>query len=374
MGFVEKRSANTGYRARYRDPLGRQRSRSFARKADAQRFLLEMESDKARGTWIDPRGADMPLAEWAEEFLRLSRRLAPTTRQTYRRDLDKYVLPRFGAYRIGRIPPDEIENWLNDEIDGGTAPSSVHRHYRTLRRMLQVAVDKQKLLANPCQRVQPPRVPSREMVFLGWEQVAALANAHSDRYRALVYLAVDSGMRWSELIGLRRARVDLRNRKVRVTEQLIRLEAGEWIRKEPKTPASVRSITISPFTAGLLAHHLDHFAEAGLDGLVFVNEAGHPLISSSFWNNHFRRAQRRVGVTCRFHDLRHSSVALAIAEGAHPKAIQTRMGHSSINVTLDRYGHLFPELDESIASAFGERLAAVQAGVQPALQVSSGPR
>ena len=373
MGFVEKRSANAGYRARYRDPLGRQRSRSFDRKADAQRFLLEMEADKAWGTWIDPRGADMALADWAEEFLRLGPRLSPTTRQTYRRDLDKYVVPRFGAYPIGRVPADEIENWLNDEIDAGIAPSSVHRHYRTLRRMLQVAVDKQKLLVNPCQRVQPPRVPSREMVFLGWGEVAALANAHSERYRVLIYMAVDSGMRWSELIGLRRARVDLRNRKVRVTEQLIRLDAGEWVRKEPKTPASVRSITISPFTAGLLAHHLDHYAEPGLDALVFPNEAGHPIISSSFWNNHFRRAQRRVGVVCRFHDLRHSSVALAIAEGAHPKAIQARMGHSSINVTLDRYGHLFPELDESIATAFGERLAAVQAtGRTAGVRASAG--
>ncbi len=61
-------------------------------------------------------------------------------------------------------------------------------------------------------------------------------------------------------------------------------------------------------------------------------------------------------MSCRFHDLRHTSVALAIAEGAHPKAIQTRMGHSTINVTLDRYGHLFPELDEAIATSFGERL------------------
>ena len=63
---------------------------------------------------------------------------------------------------------------------------------------------------------------------------------------------------------------------------------------------------------------------------------------------------------CRFHDLRHTSVALAIAQGAHPKAIQARMGHSSINVTLDRYGHLFAELDEAIATGFGERLAAAR--------------
>ena len=183
---------------------------------------------------------------WAEEFMLLCRRLAPTTQDTYRRDLDRYVLPRFGAYRLARIPADEIENWLNDEIAAGLAPSSVHRHYRVLRRLLQVAVDKQKLMANPCARVEPPRVPKREMAFLSWEEAVALAEAHGERYRSLIYLAVDSGMRWSELIGLRRSRLDLRTRKVRVTEQLVRLESGEWLRKEPKTPSGVRSITISP--------------------------------------------------------------------------------------------------------------------------------
>jgi integrase len=261
------------------------------------------------------------------------------------------VLPALGACRLGAIPPDQIENWLNDELEAGIAASSVHRHYRTLRRVLQVAVDKQKILSNPCDRVEPPRVPKREMVFLDWGQAVALAEAHSDRFRALIYLAVDSGMRWSELIGLRRAKLDLRLHKVRVTEQLIRLQTNEWVRKEPKTPASLRSITISSVTADLLSEHVERFASVGVDGLVFPNAAGHPIAAASFWNNHFSRAQRLSGVTCRFHDLRHSSVALAIAEGAHPKAIQARMGHSSINVTLDRYGHLFPELDEALATS-----------------------
>jgi len=89
---------------------------------------------------------------------------------------------------------------------------------------------------------------------------------------------------------------------------------------------------------------------------VFPNAAGNPIAASSFLNNHFLRAQRVAGVSCRFHDLRHTSVALAIAAGAHPKAIQSRMGHSSISVTLDRYGHLFPELDEAIAEAFGTEI------------------
>jgi site-specific recombinase XerC len=221
-----------------------------------------------RGQWVDPRNADTPLAAWAEEFLSLCRRLSPTTQETYRRDLDKYVLPRFGAYRLGQLPADEIENWLNDEIAAGIAPSSVHRHYRTLRRMLQVAVQKQKILTNPCERVDPPRVPKREMTFLDWDQVIRLADAHSERYRALIYVAVDTGMRWSELVGLRCGKVDLKNRKIRVTEQLVQLEDRSFLRKEPKTAAGVRSITISPFTAALLAAHLGSFAQPGPDALV----------------------------------------------------------------------------------------------------------
>lgn len=216
-----------------------------------------------RGRWLDPRGADMALATWAEEFLSLARRLSPLTQEAYRRDLDKYVLPRFGAYRIGRLPADEIENWLNDEVAAGLAPSSVHRHYRTLRRMLQVAVEKERILANPCELVQPPRVPHREMVVLDWPDAVELAEAHGERYRAFIYLAVDSGMRWSELVGLRRARLDVRTRKVRVTEQLVRLQTGEWLRKEPKTASSIRSITISAVTAELLAAHLEAFANPG---------------------------------------------------------------------------------------------------------------
>ena len=191
MGFIEKRSG--GYRARYRDPLGHLTSKTFTRKADAERWAREMEVDMERGDWLDPRGAQVPLAMWAEEFLSLARRLSPTTQETYRRDLTKYIVPRFGAYRLGRLPADEIENWLNDEIAAGLAPSTVHRHYRTLRRVLQVAVQKRKIQANPCDRVEPPRVPKREMSFLTWEQSVALAEAHQERYRALIYLAVDSG-------------------------------------------------------------------------------------------------------------------------------------------------------------------------------------
>lgn len=96
MAWIEKRDGK--YRVKYRDPLGKQRSRTFIRKADADRFARETEVDKDRGNWIDPRGADVPLATWVETFLSLARSLAATTQETYRRDLNAYILPKFGAH------------------------------------------------------------------------------------------------------------------------------------------------------------------------------------------------------------------------------------------------------------------------------------
>jgi integrase len=362
MAAIEKRSGK--YRVRYRDPTGHQRSRTFRRKVDAERFAREVEVDMDRGQWIDPRGADVPLEQWAETFMTFAQSLAPTTQQTYRRDLWRYVLPRFGSVRLGRLSPEEIEIWLNDELAKGFAPSSVHRHYRTLRRVLQTAVEKDRLLNNPCDRVRPPKVPRTEMTVLTWEQATALAEAHSERFRTLIYVAIDTGMRWSELVGLRRKRVDIARRKIRVVEQLIRLEGGRWVRRPPKTDAGTRTVTVSGAVAAMLADHLDRFVQPDPDALVFGNASGRPLAHSSFQTHHFKNAQLAAGVRCRFHDLRHTSVALAIADGAHPKAIQVRMGHSSITVTLDRYGHLFPELDEAIATAFDARFRA--AGVSAA--------
>lgn len=107
MGYVRKERGR--YRARYRDPLGRSHSKTFTRKVDAERFVREIELDKQRGNWIDPRDGDMPLAVWAETFLSRSRRLVPTTQETYRRDIERYIIPRFDSYRLGRLPADEIE-------------------------------------------------------------------------------------------------------------------------------------------------------------------------------------------------------------------------------------------------------------------------
>jgi len=152
MGLIE---AQRPYRAHYRDPLGHQRCETFTRKADAERFLREVQVDVERGRWIDPRGVEQPLAEWAEEFLSLARRLSPSTQEPYARDLRRYVLPRFGSYRLGRLPAGEIENWLNDEIAAGIAPSSVHRavrHELEVGELADLVAELEEMLGPPDER------------------------------------------------------------------------------------------------------------------------------------------------------------------------------------------------------------------------------
>ena len=165
------------------------------------------------------------------------------------------------------------------------------------------------------------------MTFLGWDDAIRLAEAHNDRYRALIYVAVDSGMRWSELVG---------SGDATSTSRSARSGSPTSSCSSPTGPSSARSPRPPPVSA---RHHRPLHGGAprgaprpptgaGPDDLVFPNAAGHPMTASSFLTNHFAKAKAAAGVSCRFRDLRHTSVALAIAAGAHPKAIQSRMGHS----------------------------------------------
>ena len=228
-----------------------------------------------RGQWVDPAGGRILLEEWAATFLRTTPEIAESTRATYARDLRRYVLPHFGALPLARIRPGDIRVWLADELAAGIAPSSVHRHFRTLRRVLNVAVESELLVRSPCATVKPPALEHEEMRFLSAGEVHALAESITPSFRALVLTAAYGGLRWGELIGLRRAEVDLEERAISVVEQLGAVE-GMWIRKAPKTKAGRRRVTVPAFLAEDARDHLAVHSAHGDDGLVFPNRAGNP--------------------------------------------------------------------------------------------------
>lgn len=180
-------------------------------------------------------------------------------------------------------------------------------------------------------------------LFLTSEEVEALAGVIDPHYRPLLYSAVYLGARWGELAGLKREHLDLVRRRVHIVGSLQEIAGAlEWL-PETKSAASRRVLSVPTFLAEMLAAHL-----AG--EFVFTSKRGHLLRRSTFRQGVWLPAIRDAGLEpLRFHDLRHTCASLLIAEGAHPKEIQARLGHSSITTTLNVYGHLFPSLDERLA-------------------------
>jgi integrase len=330
------------WRVRWREPGDRNpRSRTFTRKTDATAFDHAIHTDLTRGTYTAPKRSTLTVSQMSDLWLESARNLRPSTIATYRRDLDRHILPVLGRRQLASLRAEHIDRYLSGL---NLAASSVARHYRTIRRMCAVAVERNLIASNPCDTVRPPKVEHHEMRFLTVAEVDLLADNIAPRYRAWLLVAAWGGLRWSELAGLRPENVS--GPTVRVVEQLLRGPDG-WYRQPPKSKAGVRAVTLPAHVADELAAHMIRWSTADL---VFPNQYGRP-IGPSFRGNVWARACKRAGLEVRPHDLRHTAVALAIAAGAHPKAVQARMGHGSIAVTLDRYGHLFPSADVDVAAA-----------------------
>jgi integrase len=362
MATIEKRVRNgkTTYRVRYRDPAGRQRSKVFGRKADAQRFLNESETAKARGTWTDPALGRVLFRDWLGEWWATTTNLRATTRERDESLLRRHALPRFGDAPLAAISQRDVRAWVADLSAGPLAPASVQKVYQLVGKVMGAAVDAGMIPQTPCRRVPLPKVEREEMRFLTSAEVATLADAIAPRYRALVLVGAYGGLRIGELAGLRRSRVDPLRGTVTVAE-IITEPKGRLKIGPPKTRASRRTVGLPRFVAEELAAHLAGRGDP--EAFVFTAPEGGPLRVHGFRARVWRPATRRADLDgLRIHDLRHTAVALWIAAGANPKEVSARAGHASVSFTLDRYGHLYPEAD----TALRDRLDALYGTALPA--------
>jgi len=343
MAHIEKRpDRRKPWRVRYRDPLGRERSRSFTRKADADRFMATVQADLIRGDWTDPRLSRITVEEWAERWLRTKSHLKPKTLAGYRSNLQAHVTPAFGGYQLRHVDRMAVEEWVADLQASGLGPSGIRQARQVLNSMLTLAVDAGYLAANPVDGVRTPRQPEPQMLFLDAGQVERLAVTIREPYGTLVYLLAYGGLRWGEAAALRRGRCDLPRSRIEIVEAVS--EAGGELHYGPTKNHRSRVVGIPGFLGDRLAKHLARHVPDRSDALVFTSPQGAPLRNSNFrrqvWYQAVEQAELPEGL--RIHDLRHTCASLLIAAGANPKAVQVHLGHSSIAVTMDRYTHLFP--------------------------------
>ncbi len=336
------------YVARVRGTDRKEYSRWFTRKIEADRWATTQEGQKQRGNWVSPSAGKKRLDDYANEWLETATYLAPNTRHRYESLLRVHIVPALGPVSVNAIRPSDLRAFVKALTDKGLAPKTVRHAYTLLVGILGTAVEDGLIATVPKpargrgqRRILPP-VPLAKHNYKNHEEIARLATTEplAPIYGALVYLGAYGALRYGEMAGLRADHVGILQRKVEIVETI---DAGE-----PKWGSS-GTIPLPGFVAEELSRHLEEYPP-GPDGLVFTAPGGGALRYENFYRRAWIPAVRAAGVAPMTpHDLRHTAVALAIADGAHPREIQELCRHSSFNTTMTIYGGLFPDLAEKLA-------------------------
>ncbi|MFD7442134.1 tyrosine-type recombinase/integrase [Streptomyces sp. NPDC059909] len=339
------------YQARYLAPDGMDRPapHTFRTKREADDWLAEKQAELRAGDWTDPDAANVPFGPYAATWI-TERGISASTADLYRSLLRNHLAPTFGSVVLVDITPAMVRGWRVGRLNAGAGASSVAKSYALLRAVLSTAVEDRLIRRNPCRVKGASVAPTPERPTATVQEVYALAGAIQPRYRALVLLAAFTGLRWGELVGLRRRDLDLAAGTVRVRRNVAELHSGKQMLKEPKSAAGKRTVAIPAVIVTDLVTHLAIYAEVGPDGRVFIGAK-----KATPRRNHFgklwRKACDQVGIKgLHFHDLRHTGNTLAAATGASTRELMTRMGHSTARAALI-YQHATAERERLIGQA-----------------------
>ncbi|HXK39307.1 MAG TPA: site-specific integrase, partial [Candidatus Paceibacterota bacterium] len=336
------------WRVRWMNPAGKEKMRCFQTRGEAERFVTKIENQKMRGEYRDPRLGRETLGNFYDtRWLPNARlRLAPSTLVLMEGHWNRYVVGRFAERRLHSITPFDLRSFSESIVEEASIYQA-ETALRLLRSILRAAVEDGLLARSPADEVSAPRRPHHKNRYLTEEEVAQLVAAHPMKYRAFVLIAAYGGLRFGEIVGLRLEHVDFFRRKLRVEEAIV--ESGGQTHLRPTKSGKTRTVTLPRFVMEALSEHM-RAAPPEHGGLIFAEDDGGPVRRSNFYKRVWWPALKASGIgKMRFHDLRHTSAALAIAAGAHPKTIQMRLGHHSAAFTLDVYGGLFESLDEDLA-------------------------
>ncbi len=332
---------------------------TFSSKGDAETFLATVRADIARSTWQPPtRRPDrvLTLEEYADEWLASrSRELKPRTTVLYRGLLDRHLYPTIGSKRLDEISPASVRAW-HSRLD--TGPTRRAHAYSLLRTILNTAVADDVILANPCRlrgAGQSRRVKDIRPATLS--ELDELAEAMPERLRLIVLLAAWCGLRFGELVELRRKDVDIKEGVLRVRRAVTWVD-GKPVTGVPKSEAGVRVVAIPPHLFASVAEQLPQHAGKGRDGLLFPASDGVSPMTHDMLKRPFDRARQAAGrPDLRFHDLRHTGAVLAAQTGATLAELMARLGHATPGAAMV-YLHARTERDTELAAALGRAMSA----------------
>ena len=321
----------------------------------AERILAEKLAAVSQGTYVAKRRETVAefLVRWMETYAATN--TSPRTQQGYWAVINKNILPYIGHIRLQQLQPRNVQNMYAALVERGLSNLSVRHAHRILHKALADALKWGDVERNVTDATTPPRVELKELEVWDRDTIRQFFKVAKDSlYYGLYILAILSGMRRSEILGLKWQNVDLTNGTVRIVSTLQRITGKGLVEGTPKTPRSRRQLPLHPMAVGVLTVIRDRqnrqretageFWEE--TGYVFTNGNGRP-IDSDLVSHDFIRIVRKADLPrITFHGLRHSYATLLLAGKVHPKVAQELLGHASVSTTLDIYSHVLPGIRE----------------------------
>lgn len=254
---------------------------------------------------------------------------------------------------VGRIQPADVRRFVQ-ELAARRAPGTVRNNYFLLKAILDLAVTDGAIKSNPAaglatdRRRALPRSRKQEQLILTAAGVHELARRIGLQYHDLILTAAYTGLRAGELTALRVSDVDFLRKRIHVRRSITFVE-GQGHVEGPTKSRQDRIVPLPAFLTELLAQRCQGKTP---DDFLFTDAAGNHLKHNTFYRSYFKPAVKapELNPNLRFHDLRHTAASLLIASGAHPKAVCDWLGHSTITITMDRYGHLYPGALDDLAA------------------------
>jgi integrase len=334
-------------------------------RAEVAEMLAKAISDRSSGLTFD--AGSLTLGEFLDRWLGDSVR--DTVRQrTYERHEELvrlHIRPILGNLKLKVLTPAHVQSFYRDRLDSSLSPATVQKIHVVLHKALDQAVKWNLIPRNVTEAVNAPRPAPKEMRPLTPDEARKLLEtARGDSMEALYVLAVHTGIRQGELLGLKWEDVDLEGGVVRIRHTLTR-NRGRLLLGEPKTKKSRRTVRLTETAAQTLREHLERQLEEierlgdlyQDQGLVFTTQVGTPINPTNLRKRSFASLLERAGLpTIRFHDLRHTCATLLLLSNVHPKYVQELLGHATITITLDTYSHVLPGMGDQTAAAMERAL------------------
>ena len=337
---------------------------------EAKKQLALFVAEVEKGQYVDP--SKQTFAEFVQRWLKdyAESHLAAKTLHRYKEILEKRVLPALGHLKLEKIRPNhllefyaslQVEGIRQDGRPGKLSGKTILQHHRVISSILNDAVQWQLIPSNPASRVKPPKVHNKQQVCYDEDQVKALlaaVNKEEMKYRVMIHLAVFTGMRRGEILGLEWQDVDFDRGTLEVRQASQYLPGQGTFTKAPKNESSVRFLTIPPFLVNMLRQYKKEQAEHRLrvgdlwqgSDRLFTTWDGKPMHPDTIskWFPKFLKRHNLPSIP--FHGLRHTAATMLINQGLPAKSISARLGHSNISTTFDIYGHYLKSADKEAAN------------------------